>query len=201
MASVLQTTRGKQQVTICGNTCALEEHIKRVRLQSRVWCQATVMQQQPFEPLEFGYCIDTDGLRPVTTKILPTPQAIIDDDVDSTSCVRRSLSTLSSMTKTGWRSKVRQADISDLISNIPSWFWYSRPVHSLPTNKFSRRATCYDSFDLFHSHLCVTKTYHSCPTDTCICSYCSAPASHYHHRSCSILHTLSPPQLLSLLTM
>ncbi|KAG1714246.1 Glutamate decarboxylase [Nymphon striatum] len=50
MASVLQTTRGKQQVTICGNTCALEEHIKRVRLQSRVWCQATVMQQQPFEP-------------------------------------------------------------------------------------------------------------------------------------------------------
>ncbi|KAG1663115.1 hypothetical protein GQR58_020553 [Nymphon striatum] len=78
MASVLQTTRGKQQVTICDNTCALEEHIKRVRLQSRVWCQATVMQQQPFEPLEFGYCIDTDGLRPVTTKILPAPQAIIE---------------------------------------------------------------------------------------------------------------------------
>ncbi|KAG1671528.1 Homeobox protein DBX1-A [Nymphon striatum] len=93
------------------------------------------------------------------------------------------------------------SSISDLIPNIPSWFWYSRPVHSLPTNKFSRRATCYDSFDLFHSHLCATKTYHSCPTDTCICSYCSAPASHYHHRSCSILHTLSPPQLLSLLTM
>ncbi|KAG1686114.1 hypothetical protein GQR58_008860 [Nymphon striatum] len=93
------------------------------------------------------------------------------------------------------------SSISDLFPIIPSWFWYSRPVHSLPTNKFSRRATCYDSFDLFHSHLCVTKTYHSCPTDTCICSYCSAPASHYHHRSCPTLHPLSPPQLLSLLTI
>ncbi|KAG1658380.1 hypothetical protein GQR58_023023 [Nymphon striatum] len=67
-------------------------------------------------------------------------------------------------------------------------------LHSLPANTFSIRATCYDSFDLFHSHLCVTKTYHSCPTDTCICSYCSAPASRHHHRSCSILHPLSPPQ-------
>ncbi len=58
---------------------ALEEHIKRVRLQSRVWCQATIMQQQPFEPLEFGYYKDTDGqMLPVTTKVLPAPQAIIE---------------------------------------------------------------------------------------------------------------------------
>jgi len=38
---------------------ALEEHIKCVRLQSRVWCQATVIQQQPFYPLKFGYYKDT----------------------------------------------------------------------------------------------------------------------------------------------
>ena len=57
---------------------ALEEHIKRVRLQSRVWFQATVMQQQPFEPLNFGYYKDTDSqMLPVTTKVLPAPQAII----------------------------------------------------------------------------------------------------------------------------
>ena len=58
---------------------ALEEHIKRVRLQSRVWYQATVMHQQPFEPLQFGYYKDTDGrLLPVTTRVLPAPQAIIE---------------------------------------------------------------------------------------------------------------------------
>lgn len=58
---------------------ALEEHINCVRLQSRVWCQATLMQQQPFEPLTFGYYKDTGGqILPVTTKILPAPQAIIE---------------------------------------------------------------------------------------------------------------------------
>ena len=58
---------------------ALEEHIKRVRLQSRVWYQATVMHQQPFELLQFGYYKDTDGqLLPVTTQVLPAPQAIIE---------------------------------------------------------------------------------------------------------------------------
>ncbi len=58
---------------------ALEEHINRVRLQSRVWCQATVMQQQPLDPLQFGYYMDTDGqLLPLTTKVLPAPQAIIE---------------------------------------------------------------------------------------------------------------------------
>ena len=57
---------------------ALEEHIKRVWLQSRVWFQATIMQKQSFEPLNFGYCKDTDGqMLPVTTKVLPAPQAMI----------------------------------------------------------------------------------------------------------------------------
>ena len=59
---------------------ALDEHIKRVRLQSRVWFQATIMQQQqPFEPLNFGYYKNTDGqILPVTTKVLPAPQAVIE---------------------------------------------------------------------------------------------------------------------------
>lgn len=58
---------------------ALEEHIKHVRLQSRVWYQATVMHQLPFEPLQFGYYKDTNGqLLPVTMLDLPAPQAIIE---------------------------------------------------------------------------------------------------------------------------
>ncbi len=37
------------------------------------------MQQQPFEPLQFGYYKDTDDqLLPVTTLVLPAPQAIIE---------------------------------------------------------------------------------------------------------------------------
>ena len=58
---------------------ALEEHIKRVRLQSRIWYQVTVMHQQPFEMLQFGYYKDTDSqLLPVTTQVLPASQAIIE---------------------------------------------------------------------------------------------------------------------------
>jgi len=57
----------------------LEERIKHVRLHSRVWCQANLSQQQPFDPLQFGYCKDTDRqILPVSTKVLPAPQAIIE---------------------------------------------------------------------------------------------------------------------------
>ena len=38
-----------------------------------------MQQQQPFEPLNFGYYKNTDGqILPVTTKVLPAPQAIIE---------------------------------------------------------------------------------------------------------------------------
>ena len=57
---------------------ALEEHIKRVRLQSRVWFQLSHHNAATtFEPLNFGYYKNTDGqILPVTTKVLPAPQAI-----------------------------------------------------------------------------------------------------------------------------
>jgi len=58
---------------------ARQEHTKCVRLQSRVWCQATVMQQQPFDPLKFGDYTDRGSqMLPVITKVLPAPQAIIE---------------------------------------------------------------------------------------------------------------------------
>ena len=56
---------------------ALEQHVKRVRVQSRVWHQASIMQQTLFEPLEFGYCQDAKGQpEPITTSIPPAPQSI-----------------------------------------------------------------------------------------------------------------------------
>ena len=46
---------------------APDEHVKRVRLQSRIWLQATIMQQQPFDPINLGYYKDSDGqILPVT---------------------------------------------------------------------------------------------------------------------------------------
>ena len=58
---------------------ALEEHIERVRVQSRVWCQATVIWQSPFDPLEHGYYKNSHGdILPITTKVPPAPQAIVE---------------------------------------------------------------------------------------------------------------------------
>ena len=56
---------------------AIDEHIKRVRVQSRVWSQAMDMQQTPFDPLNNGYDRDKDGLfLPVTTQVPLAPQAL-----------------------------------------------------------------------------------------------------------------------------
>ena len=58
---------------------ALVEHIERVRVQSRVWCQATVMWQELFDPLEHGYYQNNNShILPVTTKVPPASQAIVE---------------------------------------------------------------------------------------------------------------------------
>ena len=54
---------------------ALEEHIKHVRVR----CQVTIMQQQPFNLLKFGFYKGRCGqIPPVTTTVLPAPQAFIE---------------------------------------------------------------------------------------------------------------------------
>lgn len=86
------------------------------------------------------------------------------------------------------------------ISDIPSWFWLSIPLFHFPTNKHSRRAICYDSLDLFHPFLCKTKKYHTSISDSCLCSFCSAPTAHFHHRTCNALSDLSINQISDFLT-
>jgi hypothetical protein len=50
---------------------ALEEHIECVQVQSRVWCQATVMWQELFNPFEHGYYQNNNSqILPITTKVL-----------------------------------------------------------------------------------------------------------------------------------
>lgn len=58
---------------------ALEEHIERVRVQSMVWSQATVMVQHQFDPIKHGYYQNDHGdILPTTTKVPPAPQAIVE---------------------------------------------------------------------------------------------------------------------------
>lgn len=60
-------------------TGALDQHIERVRVQSQVWSQSTIMWQQLFNPLLHGYYESDSGrILPITSKILPAPQSIIE---------------------------------------------------------------------------------------------------------------------------
>ena len=58
---------------------ALKQHILRVHVQTRVWGQAAIAQQDAqLDPLENGYFKDLDDqLKPTTTDVLPAPKAIV----------------------------------------------------------------------------------------------------------------------------
>ena len=59
---------------------ALKQLILRVHIQTRVWGQAAIPQQDPqLNPLENGFFKDKDGqLKPTTTEVLPAPKAIVE---------------------------------------------------------------------------------------------------------------------------
>ena len=59
---------------------ALKQHILRVHIQTRVWGQAAIAQQDTqLNPLENGYHEDEDGrMKPTTTEVLPAPKAIVE---------------------------------------------------------------------------------------------------------------------------
>ena len=58
---------------------ALKQHILRVRVQSRVWAQASIARQEFLDPLQNGFYKDKDGLvKPTTTELLPAPEAIME---------------------------------------------------------------------------------------------------------------------------
>ena len=58
---------------------ALKQHMLRVHIQGSVWGQASIAQQEFFDPLRNGFCKDANGdLVPHTTDDLPAPKAIIE---------------------------------------------------------------------------------------------------------------------------
>lgn len=78
-----------------------------------------------------------------------------------------------------------------LLASVPSYFWHSQVVHSIPLNPHSRRALCYSIFDLYHPHICKTKKFHTLNYKSCFCKYCNVILTHYHHLSCPKLINLS----------
>ena len=58
---------------------ALRQHILRAHVQARVWGQCHMSKQVFVDPLQNGFLKTSDGtIKPVTTNILPAPQAIIE---------------------------------------------------------------------------------------------------------------------------
>lgn len=58
----------------------LRQHVLRVRIQARVWGQASIaLQDPPLDPLQNGYYKESNGqLKPTMTDALPAPKAIIE---------------------------------------------------------------------------------------------------------------------------
>ena len=86
-----------------------------------------------------------------------------------------------------------------LFSKIPTTFWLSETLNSIPMLPTPKRAIMYDIYDIHHSHICETETFHTKihENDTvCICKLCYSPMSAYHFRDCIELKSLSPCQRL-----
>ena len=57
---------------------ALKHHILRVHIQASIWGQASIAQQELFDPLQNGFCKAATGdLSPHTTGELPAPTTIV----------------------------------------------------------------------------------------------------------------------------
>ena len=68
--------------------------------------------------------------------------------------------------------------------SIPSEFWTSRIVTSIPSNPKLRRRLCREVLDTEHYVLCSTSNFHPIPTPSCICKNCNKHAHMFHARFC-----------------
>ena len=75
------------------------------------------------------------------------------------------------------------------LQNIPSSFWLSRTLTSIPIYARSRRRLFREILDTDHSQICKSSTFHPHPLPSCICTYCGLNAHPYHNRFCQIIAT------------
>ena len=78
-----------------------------------------------------------------------------------------------------------QQTIYDPIPAIPTTFWMSRYIHSIPYTKFYRHKIMYEIFDIGHKHFCMNTNFHARPEENCKCSKCNEHAHSYHSRYCT----------------
>ena len=73
----------------------------------------------------------------------------------------------------------------DPIPWIPSAFWSTPVVESIPNNKFYRKKMMYDLLDLYHSDICKNNNFHAHSEENCVCKFCNTHAHPYHIKYCS----------------
>ena len=70
------------------------------------------------------------------------------------------------------------------IPQIPSTFWLSKMFSVIPSAPFYRKKLIAEIFDLQHTDLCQTTTFHPHARDDCLCKFCGELAHMYHYRYC-----------------
>jgi len=77
---------------------------------------------------------------------------------------------------------------ANVLESIPTEFWLSRNLHSIPARQNLRKSLCRDVLDSDHFLICKTPTFHPTATYSCICKLCNNHAHMFHHRYCNVLN-------------
>ena len=70
---------------------------------------------------------------------------------------------------------------TQVIPNIPSYFWKSKVIINIPSKQNTRKTLCGEVYDLSHFKFCSNKTFHMVSNILgCMCEHCEEPLEHYH---------------------
>jgi len=72
----------------------------------------------------------------------------------------------------------------DPIPLIPTFFWHSRILNSIPSSYYNRKVICREVLDIDHYKYCNNNTFHIINHETCRCIGCQDKMSHYHIYFC-----------------
>ena len=79
----------------------------------------------------------------------------------------------------------QEMDRVDIPEQIPSTFWLSRMVFTIPLRRKVRRRLFRDILDTDHHIMCKTTSFHPHSLPSCICVHCGEHAHAYHARFCT----------------
>ena len=71
-----------------------------------------------------------------------------------------------------------------ILQQIPSWFWFSKVIHKLPTDPKHRKYIYYEVLDLKHDNWCNNTEFDCKIVDSCIFRFCGRILQHFHERYC-----------------